>query len=125
MLAEVDRRLLLDVIDDVDAAISTLIAVNRPVHGSPHDGNWLPTAQGPLLFDFESACRAPLEWDLAALDDQVVKFFAPVDYRSLILMRRMRSACVASKCWVEPNRAPEVFEAARVHLRLLRGEPLD
>jgi hypothetical protein len=40
-------------------------------------------------------------------------------------MRRMRSVCVAAKCWVAPERAPEVREAAHVHLKLLRGEEPD
>jgi hypothetical protein len=37
----------------------------------------------------------------------------------------MRSVCVAAKCWVEPDRAPELREAARIHLQLLHGDPLD
>jgi hypothetical protein len=41
------------------------------------------------------------------------------------LLRRMRSASVAAKCWAKPNRAPEVFDASHIHLKLLRGEPLD
>ena len=75
--------------------------------------------------DFETACRGPLEWDLAALDDAAVQLFAEVDFELVALFRRMRSVCVAAKCWVEPNRAREVREAAHVHLKLLRGEPLD
>jgi len=43
----------------------------------------------------------------------------------LTLLRRMRSLCVAVKCWIDPERASEVGEAAVVHLRLLRGEPLE
>jgi hypothetical protein len=37
----------------------------------------------------------------------------------------VRSLCVAVWCWAQPERAPEVDEAADVHLRLLRGETLD
>ena len=75
--------------------------------------------------DFETACRGPLEWDLAALDDAAVQLFAEVDLELVALLRRMRSVCVAAKCWVEPSRAPEVREAARVHLKLLGGDSLD
>jgi hypothetical protein len=78
-----------------------------------------------LLLDFETACRGPLEWDLAALDDAALTLFPRVDRELILLLRRMRSACVAAKCWTEPTRAPDVFEAAHVHLKLLRGEPLD
>jgi hypothetical protein len=40
-------------------------------------------------------------------------------------MRRMRSACVVAKCWVAPERAPQLRDAAHVHLELLRGHRLD
>lgn len=75
--------------------------------------------------DFETACQGPFEWDLAALSDEAIALFPDVDYELIQLLRRMRSLCVAAKCWIEPRRAPEVFEAAHVHLRLLRGEPLE
>src|SRR5881397_484305 len=124
-LASADRRFLQGVLDEVQAELSTIPTVNRPLHGSPHEGNWLATDHGLLLLDFETACMGPIEWDLAALEDEAVDMFARVDRELIALLRRMRSVCVAAKCWVDPNRAPEVFEAARVHLRMLRGEPLD
>ncbi len=124
-LGPADRRFLWAVLDELQAAFSTLATANRPLHGSPHAGNWLATAEGPLLLDFEAACMGPIEWDLAALDDETVGIFPDVDDELIALLRRMRSVCVAAKCWVEPNRAPEVCEAAHVHLKLLRGERLD
>lgn len=78
-----------------------------------------------MLLDCETACRGPLEWDLAALDDAAVNLFPEVDWGLIGLLRRMRSACVAAECWTELTRAPEVFEAAHVHLTLLCDEPLD
>ena len=98
----------------------------RPLHGSPHDANWLPTAAGgPLLLDFETACVGPIEWDLAALDDETLAFFPDANRELIVTMRRMRSACVAAKCSVAPERAPELRAAAHVHLKLLRGQSLD
>jgi hypothetical protein len=124
-LPDSDRRFLVSVIDELEEALAGLVSVERALHGSPHAGNWLRTAEGLLLLDFETACRGPLEWDLAALDDAAVHLFADVDLELVVLLRRMRSVCVAAKCWVEPDRAPEVCQAARIHLKLLRGEPLD
>ena len=83
-----------------------------------HSGNWVRTARGLLLLDFETACRGPLEWDFAALDDAAVNLFPDIDWGLIVLLRRMRSACVAAKCWTEPTRA-------HVHLKLLPDEPLD
>ena len=39
----------------------------QAVHGDGHLDNCLPSRAGPLWHDFESACRAPREYDLAAL----------------------------------------------------------
>jgi hypothetical protein len=124
-LADSDRQFLSSVIGEVREALAGVVTKRRALHGSPHAGNWLRTRRGPLLLDFETACSGPLEWDLAALDDAAVDPFADVDIELVRLLRRMRSVCVAAKCWVAPNRAPEVREAAQVHLKLLRGEPLD
>jgi hypothetical protein len=124
-LTAADRSFLLSVLDELQVALPPLLTTTRPVHGSPHAGNWLRTMDGLLLLDFETACRAPIEWDVAALDDAAVGVFSGVNGELIALLRRMRSACVAAKCWVEPNRAPEVFEAAHVHLKLLRGARID
>ena len=124
-LADVDRRFLLSVVDELDATLATLVDGGRPLHGSPHEGNWLMTADGPLLLDFETACVGPVEWDLAALGDEELGFFPDADRELIGTMRRMRSVCVAAKCWVAPERAPQLREAAEVHLKLLRGQPPD
>jgi len=40
----------------------------QPVHGDAHAGNVLRTAQGVRWTDFEAACIAPREYDLAAVE---------------------------------------------------------
>ena len=77
-----------------------------------------------MLLDFETACHGPVEWDLAALADEALASFPQADRDLIGTMRRMRSACVAAKCWVAPERAPQLHEAAQVHLKLLRGHQL-
>jgi hypothetical protein len=124
-LEPADRRFLAGVATELQAALATLEGEWRALHGSPHQANWLPSADGLLLLDFETACRGPLEWDLAALADEALALFFDVDRDLILTMRRMRSVCVAAKCWVAPERAPEVREAAHVHLKLLRGEEPD
>jgi Phosphotransferase enzyme family len=117
-----DRRFLLSVIAELEA---TLPPGGSPLHGSPHADNWLMSADGPLLLDFETACRGPVEWDLTTLGDDVHAFFPDADRELISSLGRMRSVCVAAKCWVAPERAPQLREAAEVHLKLLRGERVD
>ena len=124
-LAPADRRFLLGVVRELTVALASLDAERRPLHGSPHPANWLQTAAGPLLLDFETACHGPVEWDLAALADETLAFFPNANRDLITTMRRMRSACVAAKCWIAPQRAPELRDAAHVHLKLLRGQKLD
>jgi len=124
-LAPADRRFLLGVVTEVQTVLAALRMACRPLHGSPHDANWLPSVDGPLLLDFETACFGPIEWDLAALRDDALAFFSDADRGLIFTLRRMRSVCVAANCWVAPERAPELREAGHVHLKLLRGQPLD
>jgi Phosphotransferase enzyme family len=123
-LSPADRRFLLGVVRQLKVALPRREARWRPLHGSPHDANWLQTATGPLLLDFETACQGPVEWDLAALADEALASFPQADHDRIQTLRRMRSACVAAKCWVAPERAPELRDAALVHLQLLRGQQL-
>jgi predicted trehalose synthase len=41
----------------------------QPVHGDAHAGNLIATRDGLVWIDFEDACRAPVEWDLATMMD--------------------------------------------------------
>jgi hypothetical protein len=124
-LPPADRAFLTSVVAELRSTLPAPDPSWRPLHGSPHEANWLMSRRGPLLLDFETACRGPVEWDLAALSDDVVDRFPDADRELISLLRRMRSACVAAKCWVAPERAPELREAAEVHLRLLRGLPVE
>jgi thiamine kinase-like enzyme len=71
-LTSADRRFLLGVVSEVEAALAELGGPWRALHGSPHGANWLVSAKGPQLLDFETACCGPVEWDLSALPDDVL-----------------------------------------------------
>ncbi len=124
-LRDEDYAFLRAIYEEIRSRVSSIPSDGQPLHGSPHSGNWLNTPAGLLLLDFETACRGPVEWDLSAMGDDALDAFGRIDLDLLVLLRQMRSVCVAVKCWIDPGRAPEVGEAATVHLRLLRGEPLD
>lgn len=116
-----DRQLLKVMLDELEERLARLALELRPLHGEAHLGNVLRTPSGVLWLDFESACLGPLEWDLSTLPAEALVAFAGVDEPLLALLRRLRSLCVAVWCWVQPERAPEVREAAEFHLASLRG----
>lgn len=123
-LSNEDHAFLVRIHEELQPIALSPPGLPRPLHGSPHTGNWLNGPAGLLLLDFETACRGPVEWDLSAMGDEALDAFPHANRDLLSLLRRMRSLCVAVKCWLDPERAPEVGEAAVVHLRLLRGEPV-
>ena len=64
-LSNVDRKLLGDALDRLRAAVSGRGGGEQLLHGEPHVGNVLRTAQGLLFIDFETCCRGPIEFDIA------------------------------------------------------------
>lgn len=96
---------------------------SRPLHGEPHrDGNVLTSPDGPVFIDCEAACRGPVEWDLTALPPGIANHYGRIDPELVQWLRPARSLCVTVWCWMQPQRAPGVAEAARVHLSLVREQ---
>jgi molybdopterin-guanine dinucleotide biosynthesis protein A/GNAT superfamily N-acetyltransferase len=121
MLAEDDRRFVADELRELREAFAALELRERTLHGDPHSSNLLRTADGLRWVDLDTVCRGPLEWDLAHLPEAAADAFPEADRDALVLVRRLVSAEVAVWCWRTYGRAPEVDEAARFHLRRLRG----
>ncbi len=121
-LPDDDRTFLLDVQTDIATKLEDLKPESHPLHGDPHlDGNILFTDKGPLFVDFEAACSGPYEWDLTSLESARLAY--PEARQELLkVLSKMRSLCVATSCWIQYGRAPEVTEAAHVHLGFLREE---
>ena len=124
-LSDGDRAFLLEAAAEIRDALQGREVEEHPLHGDPHlDGNVLVSDRGPVLVDFEGACVGPHEWDLTALG-RALAAYPHADRELLTLLGRMRSLCVATWCWMQYQRAPEVTEAAHVHLAFLRGDEVD
>ncbi|MEV0538224.1 aminoglycoside phosphotransferase family protein [Nocardia salmonicida] len=55
------------------------------IHGDAHRGNIIPTANGPLLCDFEVAARGPWQWDTTSLAIAVDRLGTPAaDYTEFV-----------------------------------------
>lgn len=119
-LAAADRAL-------AGEAHSRLVPVVRSLdqttalHAEPHEDNVLWTERGPLLIDFEAACRGPAEWDLAYLPPAALASFPERDDTAIARLRAGISFCVAAWCLADPDPPPAVAEAANVHWQALRG----
>jgi hypothetical protein len=91
------------------------------LHAEPHDGNIVWRTDGPVLIDFEAACRGPVEWDLAYLPPAALAAFPARDNAAIARLRAGVSYCVAAWCLQNPDPTPAVSEAARIHWDVLRG----
>jgi Ser/Thr protein kinase RdoA (MazF antagonist) len=119
-LGSADHSFLRDRADRLVERLNGFDLEEQPLHSEAHLGNVMRTEEGLRWFDFESVCRGPREWDLSTLPGDALHAFEDYDAGLLDLLRQLRSLCVAAWCWVQPERAPEVAEAARFHLRLLK-----
>lgn len=97
------------------------LAETTALHAEPHEDNVLWTRGGPVLIDFEAACRGPVEWDLAYLPQPALVAFPDRDDEAIARFRAGVSFCVAAWCLANPDPTPAVAEAATVHWKAMRG----
>ncbi len=81
-LTDADREVLSNALRCPRSMIRDRGAAEQLLHGEPHPGNVLSTANGPLLIDLETCCRGPIEFDLAR----------PRDRQRTLAARRSRAA---------------------------------
>jgi hypothetical protein len=120
-LSDTDRRLLRRVYERLRAELATFRYECVPAHEEIHGGNVLWVGARPLLIDFESCCLAPREIDFLPFSRRRPSALPRLDERLTEVLGALKSFCVAVWCWSEPDRAPEVREAAEYHLGRLRG----
>jgi thiamine kinase-like enzyme len=119
-LATDDRVFLRAALADLLARLDEHSFSEQGLHGDPASGNYLMTPSGLRWIDFESACQGPLEWDLAFLSDDVRATFKDVDVQLLELLITLKSAFIATWCWVQA-RFPEMRSHGERHLDLVRA----
>ena len=124
--------------DSGDAAFLRDVAAAAPriegqaLHGDAHLFNCLQTADGPLWHDFETACRGPREYDLAALylraltqDDrsarEALKAYGDHDEELLAAAIPVYAAWVFASMLVAAPRRPELGPVMESRMRWLRG----
>ncbi len=122
-LSATDRELLSGALQDLRRAIGDRRAAEQILHGEPHPGNVLDTADGPLFIDFETCCRGPVEFDIAHAPEAVGEHARGIDRALLDECRGLILAMVAAWRWDVDDDYPNGRRAGRELLRALRDGP--
>jgi len=118
-LADADRGLLITTLRRLRQVIGDRGAPEQLLHGEPHPGNVLSTANGPVFVDLETCCRGPVEFDLAHVPEAV----SGVDRALLDDCRQLVLAMVATWRWELGDQLPNGRRAGRALLMALRAGP--
>jgi Ser/Thr protein kinase RdoA (MazF antagonist) len=120
-LALADRQFLRQVYERLRSDLRAFDLGRVPVHTEIHGGNVIWAGGEPLLIDFESCCRGPRELDFLFFSERNLLVCPDLDKQLMEILGDLRSFRVAVWCWSQPNRAPEVREAAEYHLSRLHS----
>jgi Ser/Thr protein kinase RdoA (MazF antagonist) len=122
-LGDADRDLLMNTFSRVMPVIAGRGVAEQLLHGEPHPGNVLNTKHGPLFIDLETACRGPLEFDLAHVPVAVSDCYAGIDPALLDACRILVIAMVAAWLSAPDDQFPSGKQAALELLAVLRAGP--
>ena len=122
-LGDAERALLMRTFERAMAAIAGRRAAEQLLHGEPHPGNVLNTRQGPLFIDLETACRGPIEFDLAHVPLEVSESYPGIDHALLDDCRGLVIAMIAAWLSDRDDRFPSGTEAVAQLLAAVRSGP--
>lgn len=122
-LAGADREFLSSRLASLLQAVGDRGAPEQLLHGEPHEGNVLSTADGPLFIDLETCCRGPVEFDLAHVAEAVCERYPGLDSELLGDCRGLVIAMVAAWRWDSGDQFPDGRRFGEELLRVLREGP--
>jgi aminoglycoside phosphotransferase (APT) family kinase protein len=122
-LTDADREMLASTLRRLRRAIRDHGAAEQLLHGEPHPGNVLSTANGPLFVDLETCCRGPVEFDLAHVPETVSERYPGADQALLRDCRELVLAMVAAWRWELGDQLPNGMSFGRELLSVLRAGP--
>ncbi|WP_328491737.1 phosphotransferase [Streptomyces sp. NBC_00414] len=112
-LPDHDRDFLSSTLSGLGAAIGIDGAGDQLLHGEPHPGNLLNTRKGPLFVDLGTACRGPIEFDLAHAPEEVGEHYAGADHGLIHRCRALNWAMFSAWRWRRDDQLPD-----RAHWRV-------
>jgi aminoglycoside phosphotransferase (APT) family kinase protein len=122
-LAETDRAFLAETLRDLSASIVRRRPRDQLLHGEPHPGNVLHTADGPRFVDFERTAHGPVEFDLAWVPDEVSRGFADADGGLVDECRGVVLAIIAIHRWSRGDHHPSGRPSGLAFLDAVRSGP--
>ncbi|HTR32293.1 MAG TPA: phosphotransferase [Gaiellaceae bacterium] len=122
-LEAADRELLSRTLQSCSRRIDERAAPEQLLHGEPHPGNVLTTAEGLVFIDLETCCRGPVEFDLAHAPEAVSEAYPGADRELVHECRRLVLAMIAAWRSDADDRFPDGERAGRALLRALRAGP--
>ncbi len=106
-LSASDREFLSATLSAQSAAINRESSGDRLLHGEPHPGNLLNTGRGPLFVDLATACRGPIEFDLAHAPEEVASHYADADHDLVHRCRALSWALFSAWRWRAADQLPD------------------
>ncbi|HEY2791038.1 MAG TPA: aminoglycoside phosphotransferase family protein [Micromonosporaceae bacterium] len=106
-LIDADRELLATTLRTMRRVIVERGVAEQLLHGEPHPGNLLNTGSGPLFIDLETACRGPVEFDLAHAPDDVSDHYPGLDRDVLRACRMLKLAMITTWRWDRGDLFPD------------------
>jgi Ser/Thr protein kinase RdoA (MazF antagonist) len=120
-LPDADRQLLGITLGSVTQGIVERTTAEQLLHGEPHPGNLLRTENGLLFIDLETACRGPVEFDVAHAPREVGKQYLDVDPTLVDQCRLLVLAMVIAWRWDRRDELPNGRELALMWMGELRA----
>ncbi|MCY1143311.1 aminoglycoside phosphotransferase family protein [Actinoplanes sp. Pm04-4] len=120
-LTDADRDFLATTLRRLRRAVANSPRPHQLLHGEPHPGNLLPTADGPRFIDFETCCRGPIEFDLAHAPDEVAAFYPDDDPALLRDCRTLMLALITTWRWDRDDHFPNGHRLGLEWLTQLRA----
>ncbi|MER7246963.1 aminoglycoside phosphotransferase family protein [Kribbella sp. NPDC000426] len=122
-LADTDRALLANTLQELGRSIVDRRGAEQLLHGEPHPFNILNTKKGPLFIDFENAARGPVEYDLAWVPSEVSRRYPDADQDLVGECRGVVLAIIATHRWSLNDHHPSGRASGEAFLRALREGP--
>jgi hypothetical protein len=112
---------LLAALDRFRAELASYRADQHALHGSPHNANALVVGGEPRFIDCETACRGPMEWDLAHVGSDVAAAYPErCEDRVRVIRAALVSVKTAARCWRRVDH-PHLRWHAVHHLRVVEN----